>query len=150
MFSKLFIQAAAVISLLSSCSSSADDPQPSTSGPAAGRSPIAVKISEAGAPSYSLNDAYVVSSNYQTGASSLTITGKLNSGKVLTLNFTKVGSASPNTTNALDATLDNVAGSSATGTTAFNTQGRTVDGSFQVTFPIPGAVSGSFAGVALP
>ncbi|MVN76555.1 hypothetical protein GO988_09495 [Hymenobacter sp. HMF4947] len=114
------------------------------------QSSITVQVSEAGAPSYNLLEAQVVNYNYQTGATNLTISGKLTSGKALTLRFTRSGTAAVYTTNLLSATLDGVAAAPATGTTTFSTQARTVDGTFQATFPVLGVLNGSFAGIALP
>lgn len=143
---KSLLVAIAVLGLLSSCGSS-DAPQPNINTNT-NTSSIVVKVSEAGAPSYNLNEAKLLSSNYQTGASSLSIMGKLNNGKVLTLNFSRgSGSVPAYTTNVLDATLDNVVGTNATGATTFNTTKRTADGSYQVTFPTIGVISGSFTGL---
>jgi hypothetical protein len=142
---KSIIWATVAAGLLGSCSSSSEDPKP---GPAAGL-PIAVTISEAGAPNYFLNEALVVSSNYQTGSSSMTITGKLNSGKSLTLNFSRDGNPQPYTTDGLEATLDGVSGTGARGISTFNSQTRKVSGNFDVTFPTTGVVQGSFTDVQL-
>lgn len=149
MFIRKFLGAVALTGLLSACGAKTDaSPAPT---PAPAPQPITVNVSEAGAPSYPLRDAAVVSSNYQTGVSALTITGKLNSGKVLTLNFSRSsGNPPPYTTNGLEATLDGVAGSAASGTTTFSPTTRKVDGAFAVTFPATGGLSGSFTGVPLP
>lgn len=79
----------------------------------------------------------------------MSITGTMNSGKILIVRFNKSGSAPDYTTNAIDARLDGVVGTNATGTTTYSTQSRMVDGMFQATFPGVGVVVGSFAGVQL-
>jgi hypothetical protein len=106
-------------------------------------------VSEAGAPPYDLNEARVVSSNYQTGGASLSISGKLSNGKPLLLDFSRNGSAAAYSTNLLEANLDGINGTNSTGATTYNTQARTVTGNFRSTFPSVGEVSGSFSGVAV-
>ncbi|GAB3876167.1 hypothetical protein GCM10028824_33380 [Hymenobacter segetis] len=131
--------------MLAGCSK--DEPTPVTASTA---STIKVAVAEAGAPPYDLAEARVVNSNYQTAASSLTITGKLSSGKVLNLEFSRgAGSPPANTTNVLTASLDGTTGTASSGTTTYNAQTRTVSGSFKATFVGPGEVSGSFSGIAV-
>lgn len=139
------------VGLLSSCAST-EDPQPTTGQGTIITNPITVQVqvSEAGAPSYALSDATLVSSNYQTGATRLVLSGKLNSGKVLTLNFSKGNSTAAYTTNVLVATLDGASASPATGSTTFTAQNRTVAGTFQATFSAVGVLSGSFTDVTVP
>jgi hypothetical protein len=124
-----------------------DDPEPVTTQQQ--ESSIVVTVSEAGAPSYALRSARVVDANYRTGSPSMSITGTMSNGKTLLMRFNKSGNAPDYTTNAVDARLDGVVGTSATGITAYSTQTRMVDGSFQATFPSVGVVTGSFAGIAL-
>ncbi|MCI1190138.1 hypothetical protein MON38_22155 [Hymenobacter sp. DH14] len=120
-----------------------------TPQPAPIASTIKVSISEAGAPPYDLNEARVVSANYQTGGSSLSISGKLNNGKQLLLDFSRAGTPTAYTTNALEGTLDGTTGTNSIGATTYNTQTRTVTGNFRSTFPVVGEVSGSFSGITV-
>ena len=132
-------------SLLTGCKSN-DDPQP-TSSPAL--SYIKVTVSEAGAPSYDLREARLVDANYQTGAPSLSSTGKLTNNKTLLLHFSKGAATIPYTTAGLSASLDGEAGTSTSGSTTYNTQTKTVSGSFQTTFTGVGVVVGSFTDIQL-
>lgn len=112
-------------------------------------STIKVTVSEAGAPAYDLNEARVVDVTYQTGSPRLSLSGKLNSGKTLLLYFTK-GSATVNyTTNALTSSLEGVAGTNSSGTTAYDVQTKVVNGNFRTTYPGVGEVVGSFANIQL-
>lgn len=108
-------------------------------------------VSEKGAPSYALSEAHVLSANYQSAVSSMTIVGKLNNGKAVQLDFSRnPGSTAPNTTtNVLEAYLDGASGTDASGTTTYNTTAKTVDGSFTATFPSTGTIKGSFTKVQL-
>ncbi|GAA4350468.1 hypothetical protein GCM10023185_08210 [Hymenobacter saemangeumensis] len=138
--------ALALVAVLGSCSK--DEPKPAATPPV-GR-PVRVMVSEAGAPSYELRDALVTSANYQSSAAAMEIIGKLNSGKVLTLSFSKNGTAQPYSTNTLEAALDGNSGSAASGTTTYSTQSQRANGSFRVTFPVIGEVTGTFTGAELP
>ncbi|TGE15807.1 hypothetical protein E5J99_11455 [Hymenobacter elongatus] len=82
----------------------------------------------------------------------MTITGKLNNGKAVLLDFVRNPGATtpPNTTNGLEAYLDGASGTAMSGTTTYNTQTKKADGTFSVTFPATGALTGSFSGVAVP
>ncbi len=139
---------AVTATLLGGCGSKAEDPQPSP--PVTAAPTITVTVSEAGAPDYPLREAKVVSSNYQTGSSDLTITGKLNNGKALTLIFSRgTGTPPPYSTAGLEAALDGIASSTAMGTTTYSPTTRKVNGNFQLNFPGTGALSGSFTGLQL-
>ena len=140
-FFKAFAPALLAVSLLASC-------EKTTTPPAAPvTSTIKVSVSEAGAPPYDLNEARVVSSNYQTGATTLIISGKISNGKSLMLNFE--GGGADHSTGRFEATLDGTTGTQPIGSTTYNSQARTVTGSFRSTFPSVGEVSGSFSGVAV-
>ena len=143
-FAKLLTPGLLVIALLGGC----DKKETAVATPN-NNSTIKVSVSEAGAPPYDLNQARIVSSNYQTGAPSLTISGKLNSGKILILDFSKNSVTSAYATNDLAGTLDGTSGTNSVGTTTYNSQARTATGSFRATFPVVGEVTGSFSGIAV-
>ena len=124
----------------------ADTPAPTAVTAA---SSIQVMVSEAGAPAYDLREARLGDANYHTGATSLSLSGKLNNGKPLVLYFTKGNATASYTTTALSSNLDGTMGSSSVGTTTYNPQTRTVSGTFRTTFAIIGEVSGSFADIQL-
>lgn len=150
MTSKNLIWAAVVASLLGGCKSSSSDPQPNGTMPT-NYQPITVTVSEDGAPNYDLKEAHVVTSNYQSGAPYLTITGLASNGKVLTVNFTRgTGSSPAYSTNEVAATLDGKTGVAASGTTVYDPQTRTATGSFGVTFPATGAIKGTFTAIPIP
>ena len=137
-------------SLLSSCGSD-DEPKPNTP---ITRTPITVSVSEAGAANYNLRDAYVESATYDAKISSASLVGKLASGKLLSLAFKRqpnsTGTGSMYVTDQLVATLDGVAATQATGTSAYSAQTKTIDGNFTVTFPSTGAITGTFINAATP
>ena len=142
-FRKILLSSLAALAFLAGC-----DKDPVTPPPTSTASTIKVSVSEAGAPPYDLNEARVLNSNYQTGAPNLTISGKLNNGKVLLLNFVRNGTTSAST-NALEGSLDGNSGTSSTGTTTYNAQTRTASGNFRSTFPVIGEVSGTFSNIAV-
>ncbi|MBJ6111096.1 hypothetical protein JAO73_18885 [Hymenobacter sp. BT523] len=140
----LFAPALLLGILATSCSK--DTPTP-TPGPA--ESTIKVSVSEAGAPPYELKEARVIDGSYQTGAPRLSFSGKLTSGKTLTLFFTKGTTTAPYMTNALTSTLEGESGTNTTGTTTYDTKTRIVSGQFRTTFTGVGEVTGSFAEIQL-
>ena len=130
--------------VLSSCSK--DSPKPDTT---VVHNPITVRVSEAGAPDYALSDAYVESALYDGKISRLSITGKLASGKVIVLNFSRLpnSSAPVYTTDQFESTLGGVSATSVSGSSIYSPQTKTVDGTFTATFAGTGVVAGGFAAV---
>ena len=131
--------------LLSGCSS--NTPKPVTPP----RTPINVSVSEGGAPAYRLSEAFVQSAVYEARISSLSITGKLANGKALSLAFKRQPNSSNTSiyvTDQLTASLDGVAATQATGSSAYSASTQTVDGTFSVTFPAAGVITGSFINVS--
>jgi hypothetical protein len=137
----------ASIVLLSSCKDDAPKPDPAP----VTHAPISVQVSENGGPSYTMTDAYVVSAIYDSRISTLSITGKLKSGKSLLIAFnrTPTSSTGPYTTNEATASLDGVESPFATGMSVFNVQTSKIDGNFSTSFPSTGIVTGSFVGITL-
>lgn len=131
------------LSVVTGCKSD-NTPQPTATTTS---NTVTVSVSEAGAPSYNLTEAHIINANYQTGAAGLTISGKLNNGKVLVLDFVRNGSTTANTTNILESSLNGNTGTNSVGTTTYNPQTRTVSGTFRSTFPTVGEISGSFSGL---
>ena len=129
--------------LLSGCSP--NTPKPVTPP----RTPITVSVSEGGAPAYTLRDAYVESATYDTKISSLSISGKLASGKTIGLTFGRLPSSTlpAYTTDQFTATLDGVAATQASGTSTYSAQVKTADGNFTATFPTTGVITGRFISV---
>ncbi|UOQ71817.1 hypothetical protein [Hymenobacter cellulosilyticus] len=132
--------------LLSSCED--DSVQPDLI-PVPRESSITVEVSEKGAAPYALKEAHVLTSNYKSAATSLVISGKLNSGQLVELNFSRTpsSSASPNSTNELTARLGTELGTATSGTTTYNSQTKLVDGSFSTTFSSTGQITGVLRGV---
>ncbi|MBF9223687.1 hypothetical protein [Hymenobacter ruricola] len=139
-----FVPALLAGTLLTGCSNDAPAPKPTPTV-----STIQVTVSEAGAPSYDLNEAHVVDANYRSGAPRLSLAGKLSNGKTLLLNFTKGTATTDYTTNALTSTLEGATGTNTVGTTTYDVQTKLVTGSFRTTYPGVGEVVGSFAGIQL-
>jgi hypothetical protein len=133
--------------LISSCGS--DEPKPNTPTIP---TPINVSVSEAGAPNYNLRDAYVESATYDAKISSVSISGKLANGKLLSLAFKRQPNSSSSIymTDQLVSTLDGVAATQSTGSSSYSAQTKTVDGNFTVSFPSTGVITGSFINAATP
>jgi hypothetical protein len=118
----------------------APTPQPST---------VKVSITEAGAPAYELKEARVIDATYLTGSPRLSLSGKLTSGKSLTLYFSKGSATTSYTTSGLTSSLDGVAGTNTAGNTVYDTQTKIVSGDFRTTFAGTGEVVGSFSDIQL-
>ncbi|UOQ52567.1 hypothetical protein [Hymenobacter cellulosivorans] len=145
-FFATFLLAAA---LLSSCEDETVTPTTTTTDT---ESSITVNVSENGAAPYLLKSAQVVSANYKSAATSLTLSGKLSNGQSIRLEFSRTPSstAPANSTNELRAVLGSTVGTDATGTTSYDAQKKQASGSFSATFPTIGPITGSFAGVPVP
>lgn len=149
MFTKTIVPLALLAGLLSACAGSDNDPTPTPTTPIA--STVVVQVSQAGAPSYNLNEARVVSYNYQTGGAMLSLSGKLGDGRLLTLNFSRGTNPPAYSTRALQATLGTEDATNPTGTTTYDPTTHQVDGTFSTTFTgSTGTLTGSFSKLQLP
>lgn len=134
--------------LLAGCD---DDPTPNASTTT--DFPKTIMVSEGGAPPYTLGEVRVGETLYRGTQASFSVSGKLQSGPILSLSFQQTSRTTTGTdkTDAVSARLNTTINSTqASGTTIRDPRTNTVSGSFTCVFPNGVTVDGTLTALQLP